>query len=68
MTELLSTDQESGDARIVDDAEAITVARSLASAFAAGAGDRDAVRVHPHDEVAALSASGLFGHYRPCGV
>ncbi len=60
MTELLSTDQESGVARIVDDAEAITVARSLASAVAAGAGDRDAVRVHPHDEVAALSASGLL--------
>ncbi|GAB11175.1 putative FMNH2-dependent monooxygenase [Gordonia araii NBRC 100433] len=46
--------------RIADDAEAIDVAKSLAPAFAAGAGDRDAIRVHPHDEVAALSDSGLL--------
>ncbi|WP_415031269.1 SfnB family sulfur acquisition oxidoreductase [Gordonia sp. (in: high G+C Gram-positive bacteria)] len=46
--------------RIGSDAEAIAVAESLAPAFAAGAGDRDAVRVHPHAEVAALSLSGLL--------
>ncbi|QKT07196.1 SfnB family sulfur acquisition oxidoreductase [Gordonia sp. X0973] len=68
MTDLISTGADPLDAapegptarRIGDGAQAIAVAESLAPAFAAGAGDRDAVRVHPHDEVAALSASGLL--------
>ncbi|AWT47307.1 MULTISPECIES: SfnB family sulfur acquisition oxidoreductase [Streptomyces] len=45
---------------IVDDAEALAVAATLAEEFRAGASARDAERRLPHAEVDRLSASGLL--------
>jgi SfnB family sulfur acquisition oxidoreductase len=47
--------------RIESEDEAITVARSLAADFAQRASDRDVNRLLPHDEIDALSQSGLLG-------
>lgn len=47
--------------RIASDAEAIEIAREIAARVAAGAADRDRDRMLPYDEVAAFSASGLWG-------
>jgi SfnB family sulfur acquisition oxidoreductase len=46
---------------LVDDAQAVAVARELATEFAAGAAERDACRRPPTAELARLSASGLLG-------
>ena len=54
----VSTD--TGARRLTDEAEALAVADSLASAFAAGASERDAHRRLPHAELDALAASGLL--------
>ncbi|MEU6808001.1 SfnB family sulfur acquisition oxidoreductase [Streptomyces sp. NPDC046831] len=45
---------------IADDAEAVAVAAALADVFRAGAGERDAARRLPREEVERLSASGLL--------
>ena len=47
--------------RIESDEEAVEAARRLASGFAAGASDRDINRTLPHQEVEAVSLSGLLG-------
>lgn len=47
--------------RIESEDEAITAARSLAADFAERASDRDVNRLLPHDEIDALSQSGLLG-------
>ncbi|MFF5141743.1 SfnB family sulfur acquisition oxidoreductase [Streptomyces sp. NPDC013157] len=46
---------------IADATEALAVARALADAFRAGAGERDAGRRLPRAELERLSASGLLG-------
>ncbi|GII82634.1 SfnB family sulfur acquisition oxidoreductase [Sphaerisporangium siamense] len=46
---------------IIDEAEALAVARELSAAFRAGASERDARRELPHAELDRLSASGLLG-------
>ncbi|MCX4703400.1 SfnB family sulfur acquisition oxidoreductase [Streptomyces sp. NBC_01373] len=52
---------------IVDDVEALTVARSLADEFRAGASERDAERRLPRAELDRLAASGLLAVTVPAG-
>jgi SfnB family sulfur acquisition oxidoreductase len=47
-------------ARIANEAEALSVARSLAGEFAKRAAERDRNRELPHEELAALARSGLL--------
>lgn len=46
---------------ITDGAQALAVARAYAAEIAPGDSERDAQRVLPHAEIAALAASGLLG-------
>lgn len=46
---------------ITDGAQALDVARAFAAEIAPGDSERDAQRVLPHAEIAALAASGLLG-------
>ena len=48
------------EAGSLTDHDAVAVAHDLAAEFARGAGDRDAGRLLPHDEVDALKRSGLL--------
>jgi SfnB family sulfur acquisition oxidoreductase len=48
------------EAGSLTDHDALAVAEGLAAEFARGAGDRDAGRLLPHDEVDALKRSGLL--------
>lgn len=54
-------------ARITSAAEAVSVARSLAVDFAAGAADRDRHRELPYREVERLASSGLLAITVPAG-
>ena len=55
----LTEPQESAH-RIVNEDEALAVARALAAEFASGASRRDYERALPHEELDRLSASGLL--------
>ena len=57
---LASRADQSTTVPVLTDAEAVSVAAELASAFATGAASRDAQRSLPAAEVAQLSASGLL--------
>lgn len=48
------------EAGSLTDHDALALAEDLAAEFASGAGDRDAGRLLPHDEVVALKRSGLL--------
>jgi SfnB family sulfur acquisition oxidoreductase len=50
---------------IADAAEAVQIAAELAPAIRAGAAERDAQRILPHEQLDQLSASGLLGVFVP---